>query len=67
MVAEPAEVGIDDHWISQELGLIAIIQNSSPMRKLTVKIQNLIREEPDPSVFLVPPEYTIRDSETLRK
>jgi hypothetical protein len=61
MVDEPSKVAIDEYWISQEMGLIGSVLRSSPKGKTTIKIQNLVRKEPDPSLFVVPPDYTIQD------
>jgi hypothetical protein len=49
------------NWISRDLGLIGAMLLSSPRGKTTVKIQNVVRNEPDPSLFVVPPEHTIKE------
>ena len=61
MVDEPSKVAVDENWISQDFGLIGSVLRTSPKGKTTVKIKNLVRNEPDPSLFVVPPDYRIED------
>jgi hypothetical protein len=61
MVDQPSKIAVDEHWISRDLGLIGAILQSSPNGKTTVEIHNLVHSEPAPSLFAVPPEYTIKD------
>ena len=63
MVEEPSKVAVDEYWISQEVGLIGSTIKSSPKFETTAKIKSLVRKEPDPSLFVVPPDYRIEDIE----
>ena len=53
--------GTDEQWDSKELGLIGFRQISALGVKTTSKIQNIVRTEPDPSVFTIPPDYSVQD------
>jgi hypothetical protein len=61
MVDEPSKVAVDEYWISQDMGLIGAALRSNPGGKTTVKIKSLLRQEPDPALFAVPPDYRIED------
>jgi hypothetical protein len=61
MVDEPSKFAVDEYWISHDMGLIGLVVRSSPKSKATTKIQNLVRKEPDPSLFVVPLDYRIED------
>jgi hypothetical protein len=52
----------DEAWTSKEAGLRLRAEASGPGWKHTVKIQNIRRGEPDPGLFVIPPDYTIQDS-----
>jgi hypothetical protein len=56
---------VDEYWISQDEGLIGLLVKSSPNRKTTVNVRNVSRTEPDPALFVVPPEYTVEDFANL--
>jgi hypothetical protein len=49
-------------WISPELRLTVMSKNSDPRSgENTFRIKNLSRLEPDPSLFQVPPDFTVVD------
>jgi hypothetical protein len=49
-------------WTSPELKLVVLSKNSDPRSgDNIVKMTNISRSEPDPSLFQVPPDYTIVD------
>jgi len=50
-------------WESPELGMMMVMTKNSDSRsgELSTRIANLIRAEPDPSLFVVPPDYTIEE------
>jgi hypothetical protein len=50
-----------ERWISNDLGLIGLTRASGPDGDHTVRVQNIVRAEPDPMLFELPQEYTIRD------
>jgi len=54
-----SKVAVDEYWISQDVGLIGSTLKSSPKAKTTAKIKSLTRKEPDPSLFVIPPDYRI--------
>ena len=58
---EPALTKTVEQWHSAEQKLIGLIVASSPSETYTARIQNVHREEPDSSLFMVPPDYTVLD------
>ena len=50
-----------ERWFSNELGLIGLTTDSASDWERTARIQKLVRAEPDPMLFELPQEYTIRD------
>ena len=60
---DPAIVTVDDRWMSKELGLIGRVEANSPAEHYSARIKTVIRKDPDPELFLIPADYTIRDVE----
>jgi hypothetical protein len=58
---EPGLKKIHEQWYSAEQKLIGLLVSSSPNETYTARIQNVRREEPDSSLFTVPPDYTVLD------
>lgn len=53
----PIEV-VYERWFSKELGLVVYSKNSDPrFGEQTYRLTNIVRNEPDPSLFSVPTEY----------
>jgi hypothetical protein len=51
---------VTERWFSQELKIYVLIKNSDPRSgDHTIKTTIIDRAEPDPSLFQVPPDYTI--------
>ena len=59
---QPPLTSVDERWVSTELGLTALVEADSPSEHYSARIQNLIRKNPDPGLFVIPPDYTIRDT-----
>lgn len=57
----PGTTALLDRWISPELGLIGLIENSSSEWSYSARIENVERKEPDPQLFVIPTDYTIQD------
>ena len=57
----PGIVALDESWNSKELRITASAFGSGPNGSYTVKIQNVDRREPDPSLFAIPSDYTVQD------
>jgi hypothetical protein len=57
----PSLVAVDELWMSKELGLIGLVKHSGPDGELTSRIQNVNRTVPDPTLFIIPADYRIRD------
>jgi len=53
---------VDEQWFSPELHITVMTRHSDPREGETVfKLTNLVRTEPDPSLFQVPPDYKTRE------
>jgi hypothetical protein len=58
---EPELKKIHEQWYSADQKLIGLLVSSSPNETYRAQIQNVHREEPDSSLFTVPPGYTVLD------
>jgi hypothetical protein len=52
-------VATEESWFSKELGLFGLKVATSPAKKTTSRIQKVSRQEPDASLFVIPPDYLI--------
>ncbi len=56
-------VTVNERWYSPELQAVVMSKNSDPrMGETTYRLTNIIRSEPDPGLFQVPADYTVRES-----
>ncbi len=54
---------VSEQWTSDELQLLVMTKHSDPRSGETLyRLRNVLRAEPDPSLFAVPADYTIRDA-----
>lgn len=52
-----------EEWTSPELHVLVMTRHSDPRSgDTTYRLTNVVRAEPDPSLFMVPPDYTIKDT-----
>jgi len=58
---QPSLVGVEEHWMNRELGLIGLMKSSGPNEQTSAKLRNIRRVDPDPSLFRIPPDYDVRD------
>lgn len=57
----PFEV-VTERWASEELKTFILIKNSDPRNgENTIRTTDIDRSEPDPSLFEIPPDYTITE------
>ena len=57
-------VTVSEGWRSEETGLKLLDKLSDPRSGVRVqRFTNIVRGEPDPSLFHVPPDYTIKDQQ----
>jgi hypothetical protein len=55
-------VSVSERWFSPDLGIVVMSKHSDPrLGTTTYKLTNLVRSEPDPSLFQVPADYTTKD------
>jgi hypothetical protein len=58
-----AQENINESWYSQELKMTLLMQAyNSILGSRTTRLENINRAEPDPTLFQVPPDYTIVDA-----
>jgi hypothetical protein len=56
-------VTVNERWYSPELQTIVMSKNIDPrMGDTTYRLTNIVRSEPDPSLFQVPADYTVSDN-----
>jgi hypothetical protein len=52
-----------EEWRSPELNLLVLTRHSDPRSgESSYRLTNIVRAEPDPSLFIVPPDYTVKDT-----
>jgi hypothetical protein len=55
-------VTVNERWYSPELQTVVLSKNSDPrMGETTYRLTNISRDEPDPSLFQVPADYTVKE------
>jgi hypothetical protein len=53
---------VTDYWFSQELQIFVLVKRSGPGKSQhTVKLSDISRGEPDPSLFTIPPDYQVSE------
>jgi hypothetical protein len=63
---QPAVITVDERWMSKELALTGRVEATSPTEHYSARIKTVIRKDPDPGLFVIPADYTIRDLERGR-
>ena len=57
-----------EEWTSPELQTLVLTRHNDPRSgESTYKLMNIIRAEPDPSLFQVPSDYTVRETGIRRE
>jgi hypothetical protein len=52
-----------EEWRSPELGILVLTRHSDPRTgESSYRLTNIIRAEPDRSLFIVPPDYTVKET-----
>jgi hypothetical protein len=64
---EPIVTGTDERWYSKELALFGLQVFSALGVKTTITIENVVRKEPDASLFVIPPDYSIEEFDAPQK
>ena len=58
---------VSEEWRSPELNVLVMTRHSDPrMGESTYRLQNIVRAEPDRSLFMVPADYTVKDTNIKR-
>ncbi len=61
-ITRSAETSVDERWIANKLGIAVLLKRvDRRLGDATQQLENIQREEPDPSLFLVPPDYHIEE------
>ncbi len=58
---QPSLVAVSEIWMSSELGLIGLRKYSGPDEESTSRIEKIDRTLPDPALFVIPADYSIRE------
>jgi hypothetical protein len=58
---QPPLMTIHEKWSSRSLGLTFEVEASGRAWRHTAKLQKLDRREPDPVLFVIPPDYRIQE------
>jgi len=59
---------VDEVWRSPDLQVIVHSEHNDPRMGSTVySLQNISRSDPSPTLFQVPPDYTLKDAPTFQK
>jgi hypothetical protein len=54
---------VSEEWRSPELQVLVMTRHSDPRSgESTYRLSNIVRAEPDRSLFMVPPDYEIKDT-----
>jgi hypothetical protein len=54
---------VSEQWFSPDLQLLVLTKHSDPRTGENVyRLQNIVRAEPDRSLFTLPPDYTLKES-----
>lgn len=52
---------VSEQWFSEELQVLVLTKHSDPRSgETTYRLRNILRAEPDPTLFTVPPDYTVQ-------
>ena len=58
----------DERWYSPDLQIDVLVKHADPrMGQVVYQLTDITREEPDPSLFQVPPDYTVVDGPMVIK
>jgi hypothetical protein len=56
-------VVLNEQWRSSDLNVLVMTRHADPRTgESSYRLLNIIRAEPDPSLFMVPPDYTVKDT-----
>jgi hypothetical protein len=59
---QPIKV-VSEQWYSPDLQVLVMTKHTDPRSGETIyKLQNIVRAEPDRSLFTVPADYTLKES-----
>ena len=54
---------LNEQWRSSDLNVLVMTRHADPRTgESSYRLVNIIRAEPDPSLFMVPPDYTVKDT-----
>jgi hypothetical protein len=59
---------VSEQWFSPDLQLLVLTKHSDPRSgETTYRLQNIVRAEPDRSLFMLPADYTLKESGIRKK
>jgi hypothetical protein len=59
---------VSEQWMSPDLKVLILTKHSDPRTGETIyRLSNIVRAEPDRSLFMVPPDYTLKETRLRRQ
>ena len=59
---------VSEQWFTDDLQVLVMTRHSDPRSgETTYRLRNILRAEPDPSLFAVPADYTLREGNVRRE
>ena len=59
---------VNEQWFSPELGMLVLTRHSDPrVGETTYRLTNIVRSEPDRSLFQLPSDYTVPEPSGIRR
>jgi hypothetical protein len=65
---QPPRTTVDERWLSHELGVVTVMEATGLNdERYSARARNVIRGDPDPELFVIPKEYTIKEEGDFSK
>jgi hypothetical protein len=64
---QPPRSVVEERWFSTELGIVIMIEATSPDEHYSARILKVTRTNPDPELFVIPKEYEIQEAGDITK
>jgi hypothetical protein len=65
---QPPRTTVDERWLSHELGVVTVMEAAGLNdERYSARARNIILGDPDPELFVIPKEYTIKEEGDFSK
>jgi len=61
MDEQPSVAGVSEEWQNRDLRVFGLLTATGPDGQTSIKLRNVDRRPPDPALFEIPSDYSIRD------